>query len=253
MESAGSEKEVVEEIMTLPTFVAEETFRLHPGDTALLDRICESTLAVLDVKAGIIEEIILTCTDEMQASFFLSCTGYYRQSIGCLRSILELVTIASRYYILGDEVGFRKWQDGIEDGMSFNVCCMDFLSNPRIREKEKALREIAEVNLFEQANSGSNYPGGLARQLYKELSKYQHSSPGHTNGDLWQSNGPVFDEIAHYKSKRLFHETCAMTFLVAKIARPDLIIPEGVDFLFNGKFVELTPGLRRAYMVYLSP
>ena len=35
-------------------------------------------------------------------------------------------------------------------------------------------------------------PDGLLRNSYSELCRYAHSRAGHTNYDIWQSNGPVF-------------------------------------------------------------
>jgi hypothetical protein len=57
---------------------------------------------------------------------------------------------------------------------------------------------------------------------------------GFTSGDLWSSNGPVYDTAAFHRCFCIQIETFAACYLLMKIAKPDLrIAPEAQNILFK--------------------
>ena len=64
----------------------------------------------------------------------------------------------------------------------------------------------------------------LGQGLYGQLSNYADSRPGFTSGDLWSSNGPVYDTAAFHRCLDIQIETFAACYLLTKIAKPNLRI-----------------------------
>jgi hypothetical protein len=54
------------------------------------------------------------------------------------------------------------------------------------------LRRSGGQSLFDAKDKKAGHDGGYVRQWYAALCGYAHSQPGLTDGDLWQSNGPIY-------------------------------------------------------------
>jgi hypothetical protein len=63
-------------------------------------------------------------------------------------------------------------------------------------------------------------PDGVMRQLYRELCRFAHGHPCHTNADIWGSNGPVFVPEAFTQFWRDYRDTFLACAILLKIAYP---------------------------------
>jgi hypothetical protein len=101
------------EITHLPDDVSIRTSNHHG---ALLRELHQLQGVWVSVAIGdeqdLLFEVMLYTIDELDAVIFNALHGYYRQSIGCLRNILELVAFGTYCQISGNTVDFEKWQNG---------------------------------------------------------------------------------------------------------------------------------------------
>ena len=67
------------------------------------------------------------------------------------------------------------------------------------------------------------------RDLYAEVCRYAHSQPGHTNADIWRSNGPVFIGSAFTQFWLDFCDVLLACYIFLKIGYPALDLPDAVD------------------------
>ncbi len=81
-----------------------------------------------------------------------------------------------------------------------------------------------EATLPAGALFGRN-PNGVLRALYQELCRFAHGHPGHTNADIWKSNGPVFVPEAFTQLWRDFRDTFLACSILLKLAHPALERP----------------------------
>jgi hypothetical protein len=73
-----------------------------------------------------------------------------------------------------------------------------------------------------------NKPNGVFRHLYEDLCRYAHSRPGFTNGDIWQSNGPVFVGSGCTQFWLDYCDTLLACSVLFKIRYPALKLPKAV-------------------------
>jgi hypothetical protein len=131
----------------------------------------------------LVSDAYLDAYDEFEAAPFIAAHGWYRQATAGLRNALEVMTHAARYAIRGEQVGYAAWRDGTADPPKFQNSVELIGGATSVAAVESTLPPGA---LF-----GRN-PDGVLRDLYRELCRFAHGQPGHTNADIWQSNGPVF-------------------------------------------------------------
>ncbi len=124
-------------------------------------------------------------TDEFQAAAYAALVGYYRVAFSCLRNVLEQTTIAAQLAATNNQQDFADWRNG-EDRIRFGWAADMLPKNPAADALEQHLRRTVADSLFNQS------PKGLARRLFVEFSKYTHGAAGFTDGELRQSNGPIF-------------------------------------------------------------
>jgi len=93
---------------------------------------------------------------------------------------------------------------------------------------ELQLQTAIRDDLFRQRNVLAGDEGGLARTLFRELSKYTHGGPNYTDADLWKSNGPVIVHTVFELWVHMFALVLAIGLLEIQIARPNLT-PECSD------------------------
>jgi hypothetical protein len=239
-------KSIWEKLTTLPTDVAVQTSD-HQG-TRLKRLYFLSTLWVKAIRLpgdGESSESyendmtvapMLSTLEEFDAAIFTALHGFYRPSIACARNALEVVTVGCACQTLKLHKEFKAWQDGSYEFLFGRAC--DLLINAEsLRELRRILADRLHDSLFEQGTrdaSGGWVGRGWLRRLYNHLCNYSHSRPGFTSGDLWSSNGPVYDTDAFHRCFDIQIETFAACYLLTKIAKPDLrIAPQAQNILFK--------------------
>jgi hypothetical protein len=75
--------------------------------------------------------------------------------------------------------------------------------------------------------------GQLLAAAYQFLRNYTHSRPDASDGALWRSNGPVYNNEAIRLTFCTTLSVYAMCYLLLRLARHDFIIPEDSDILFE--------------------
>jgi hypothetical protein len=177
----------------------------------------------------VLYEVLLYTIDEMDAMLFNVLHGYYRQAIGCLRNILELTAFGALCQLRQDRPRFERWRRGEE--IHFGEVCTQLQGLPPIQALNAAL--LAQVNdTFLERRQGP-HTGGWARRLYATLCASSHSRPSATNVGLWASNGPVYVPAAFDLAATLCSETLALCYILIKLARPQLVLPDAMQSEFE--------------------
>jgi hypothetical protein len=226
-----------ERLTTLPTDVAIQTSDHHGAQLKLLYVLGSLWVEAIDLpKNGETYENdmtlapMLTASEEFDAATFTALHGFYRPSIGCARNAPEVVTAGCACQTLKLHEELKAWQDG-SDEFGFGRACDLLINAESLRELRRLLADRLHDSLFDQ---GPRDGRGWVRRLYDQLSNYVHSRPGFTSGDLWRSNGPVYDTAAFQLCFDIQIETFAACYLLTKIAKPDLqIAPEAQNILFK--------------------
>jgi len=179
---------------------------------------------------------MLDALDEYQAATFNALHGFYRQAIGCLRNALEVVAIGSYCQIQQRTDEFERWRAGDEE-IAFRKACNELRSAPTVAALDRYLRGMLNDSLSDYQDQQ-----GKVRRLYYTVSNYAHSRPGSTANALWDlSNGPIYVGESLDLVVRLFFETTAVTYVLAKLARPSLQLEPPADQLFgSGRFAQDT-------------
>src|SRR5258708_1091334 len=110
---------------------------------------------------------------------------------------------------------YLAWKGGTGD-LTFGRCRKRFLGTLR---KEQAKW------LFEDE--------GFLATVYQALCNYAHSRPDASDGALWQSNGPVYNNEAirlTFCTTLTVYATC---YLLVRMARRNFVMPEDSDILFE--------------------
>lgn len=71
------------------------------------------------------------------------------------------------------------------------------------------------------------------RNLYSRLSSFSHARGDTTNGELWESNGPVYSATGMRVSYHSYLETYVLVLFLARMARPDFKLPTEAEVLFR--------------------
>ena len=66
------------------------------------------------------------------------------------------------------------------------------------------------------------------------------------DGAIWSSNGPIYTHEGFNLAMRLLTATCATAYLICKIARPDLQVPETSKFIFGNDVRSAGPIVRES-------
>ena len=161
----------------------------------------------------------LDAHDEFKAAPFIAAHGWYRQATAALRNALEVMTHAVRFAVRNDTAGFQAWRSGSADAPRFGNSVDLIGQNSAVAQIDATL---GAAGIF-----GVN-PNGVLRSLYANVCRYAHSQPGHTNADIWQSNGPVFIGRAFTKFWLDFCDVLLVCYVLLKIGYPALNLPEVV-------------------------
>jgi hypothetical protein len=74
---------------------------------------------------------------------------------------------------------------------------------------------------------------GWPERLYYDLCKFTHSRPDASDGALWESNGPVYKGSTIRLTFEMTLCVYAVAYLLAKIGRPSLTVPDGSTVVFE--------------------
>ena len=230
-------------LTTLPTDVAVQTSNHHGNQLKLLYVLWSLWGEAIDVpeddatyESDMTFVPTLTASDEFDAATFNALHGFYRPSIGCARNALEVMTVGCACQTLNLHKEFKAWQDGCEE-FWFRDACKLLMEAESLRKLREVLADRSHDSLFDKGTRdacGGLVGRGWVRRLYDHLCKYSHSRPGFTSGDLWRSNGPVYDTAAFQLCFDIQIEIFAACYLLTKIAKPDLrIAPRAQNILFK--------------------
>lgn len=127
--------------------------------------------------------------DEFQSSICNALVGFYRVAFSCLRNALENMSIGLELELSADPTRFESWLGGnIELGLGWAADMLP--SNPTVSSIEEHCWKVRADNFFRQRTPTD--AGGAIRRLFKRLSKFTHGTPGFTDADMRNSNGPIF-------------------------------------------------------------
>src|SRR5947208_1915288 len=104
------------------------------------------------------------------------------------------------------------------------AAAIDHLRDSRLKPAEVSL---GGAGLFGHA------PDGVARSLHARLSRSTHGVPGHTNHDIWSSNGPVWIWAGFRDFWIDFCDTVAISYVFFKIGWPSATLPHEAHPLFG--------------------
>ncbi len=195
---------------------------------------------------------MLDTGDELQAITFNALHGFYRQAIGGLRNVVELMTVGLDFQFRRETATeeFAKWRAGDLETL-FGKACDRLIAATAVQPLRAYLKRELEDGIFEQKTP--ERPGGWARRLYETLSNYAHSRPSYTMGDLWESNGPVFVPEVFVRTASLFFETVTYSYILVKLGRTRFELPESVGRLFSDEHIQPTKIAHLSYDFLYRP
>jgi hypothetical protein len=171
---------------------------------------------------------MLDAADDFQSATYTALTGFYRLSISALRSALELTTIATWAQVCGKEAEYRAWRAG-QSTLAFGQACDGLIAaTSSLRDR---LRAIVDDSLFDQKTPSTE--GGFARRIYDGISNFSHARPGHADGDMRNSSGPIYVRSVYNHVSWMQFETIGLCFVLLLLARPAGAIPQAVVSLFK--------------------
>ena len=71
------------------------------------------------------------------------------------------------------------------------------------------------------------------RLSMRELRAYAHARPDASDGEMWESNGPIYVSAAFSHIFEMQVSTFAASYVFSKIARPGFTLPKQSEFLFK--------------------
>ena len=167
--------------------------------------------------APFVFDALIDAHDEFKAAPFISAHGLYRQGTAALRNALEVMAHAVRFAVRNDQQGFDGWRNGSADPPKFGNSVDLIGRDPAVAAVEATL---VGSGLF------GAHPDGVLRSLYTNVCRYAHSQPGHTNADIWQSNGPVFIGRAFTRFWLDFCDVLLACYALFKIGYSELSLPD---------------------------
>jgi hypothetical protein len=215
-------------IVMLPDDVAVRTSDYHGKTLRQLNDLWGAWIEFSNGVNGSLAIATLDAGDEFQSATYAALTGFYRLSIAALRSALELVAIGTWAEICHKDQEFQRWHDGTGT-LSFATACDGLIA--ATEPLRRRLREALGDSLFDQKDSTTD--GGFARRLFSGISDFSHSRPGRADGDMRDSNGPIYVRSAFEHAAWIHFEVIGLCFVLALIARPKLVALPSVIDLFG--------------------
>ena len=158
---------------------------------------------------------MLDAADCLQCANFNFLHGFYRAALAELRTALELVMIGTYGTLKPTDKDYLAWKTDAGE-INFTRC--------RKRLMGSLPKGMAKW-MFDD--------GGLLAAMYQGLCNYTHSRPNASDGALWQSNGPVYNKDAIQLTFLSSLSVYAICYLLVRLARPDSVMPEDSDILFE--------------------
>ena len=234
-------------IVTLPDDVAVRTTNYHGTMIQQLHDLWGAWAECYGEKQDFIFPVMLDAGDDFQAATYNAMTGFYRLSVAALRSALELTAIGAWAQVCGKHTEFSSWRSG-KLSLSFGHACDGLYgSTSTLRDH---LRATVNDGLFDQKVQGDE--GGFARRIFGGISNFTHSRPGHADGDMRESNGPIYVGSAFKHVAWMQFETMGLCFVLLLIARPKQDLPKTVVELF-ADVNRLQSKVTRAAFEFLYP
>ena len=214
-------------IVTLPDDVAVRTSNHHGTTLRQLDDLWGAWIESIGENNDLISSAMLDAADDLQSATYTALTGFYRLSVSALRSALELTTIGAWAQACGKTKDYKKWRDG-KLTLSFGKVCDGLIAATSSLRDE--LRLAVSDSLFDQKTPTSD--GGYARRIYDGVSNYSHARPGHSDGDIRMSNGPIYVKSAFNHISWIQFEVIGLCFVLLLIGRPKSTISQAALDLF---------------------
>lgn len=194
--------------------------------------------------------VMLDAADDFQSATYTAMTGYYRLSISALRSALELTAIGTWAQVCGKRKEFRSWRSG-KITLSFGQACDGLIG--AAEPLEAYLGSAIGDSLFAQRNSVTGDEGGYLRRIFSGISNFSHSRPGHADGDMRDSNGPIYVRAAFNHVAWIYFETFAVCFVLLLLAQPKQAVPAPVVELLNDVKRVQSRATRAAFEFFHTP
>jgi hypothetical protein len=132
-----------------------------------------------------------------------------------MRNTIEHLIVALDCQLCDRTAEFTEWLEGADDeAFKFGSSANRVMNHASVKVFDARIFMRTGDNVFRRKDSSRKDPGGFARRLFCELSKYTHGAPGRSEADLWQSNGPIFHPDAFLTWGRLFCKVVAIGSLV---------------------------------------
>ncbi|MGP8259034.1 MAG: hypothetical protein ACLQM6_03670 [Acidobacteriaceae bacterium] len=216
-------------LVVLPDDVAIRTSNHHGMTLRQLDELSHAWIASTGMypNRNFIDPVMLDANDDINAAIFNALVGYYRFSIGGMRNVLELLAIGCWTQVCGEKQMYEDWRKG-KIALSLGQACDGLIGGASALQAH--LKSVINDSLFDQISSTSE--GGFVRRAFSGISEYSHSRPGHTDGDLWESNGPIYVPAAFNHVSWIHFEIIALSYVLAMLAKPKMRVLPAMSRLF---------------------
>ena len=211
------DQETWHEIMNLPDDVAITTSNHHGSRLRLLNSLLGDwveSVGPVDNQDELFS-CMLNALECFQCAMFDLLHGFYRSALANLRSALEVVMIGAYGNIDPTRRRYLDWKNGVSE-LTFT---------PARRALLKLVKERPVGWLLEHDK--------LPARIFRDLCHFAHSRPGASDGDLWESNGPICSD----KAVKLTFDAClqvyAICYLLIRIGRPNFKLREKRGVLFE--------------------
>lgn len=181
-------------------------------------------------------------SDEFQAAPFIAAHGWYRQATASLRNALEAMACGAAFAVRKDVTTYSAWRSGSHE--------------PKFGNAIQLLGQDQQLAAIDRELGGSGLfgrkPDGVMQKMYSNLCRYAHSRAGHTNADMWQSNGPILRGRAFTQFWIDFGDTIALCYVLLKIGWPELALPDEAKSLYgfaNERWGGIGDAVRDAFFV----
>ena len=172
---------------------------------------------------------MLDAGEAFQCTNFLLLHGYYRAALAELRVALELVMIGAYGNLKPDDPDYMVWKtSGSELGFT------------RFRRRMHGMLRNEQCKWLV---ADKEFP----QRIFHDLSNFTHSRPNSSDGELWESNGPVYAQQAAmlvFFTAVAVYATC---YLLVRIGRPNSTLPARSRIVFEADWVPNREGVAKAF------